>query len=134
MYVGGKLFGTSTNAENVLAHPVTTNTTYYVGLANNVDGLSSLNSDSALRYITTSVTTSSYWSTGTSMLNVPGSIYSVDGSQALGNLLYTPKVTVGAIPHTGARPSDVWVDPDSSAIYQWILDSGNGYWLQIAII
>jgi hypothetical protein len=134
MRVGGKIYSTVTNAEHILNNTATSNTSYYLGLLDKVGQQSSVNSDNALKYITSSTTTATSWTSGTNVLSVPGSVYSVDGNSDLGNLLYTPKVTVGPIPHTRARPSDFWVDPSTSAIYQWILDAGNGYWLQIAVI
>ena len=134
VYLGGTLYGIAQNAENIISQPTDVSAPYYVGLTTNVGMSTPISSDYALSYVTTSSTTSSFWTPGTNMLNVPGSIYSIDGSSDFGNLLYTPKATVGPIPHMNPRPCDFWVDPSSSAIYQWILDQGNGYWLQIAII
>ena len=67
-------------------------------------------------------------------IGVSGSVFSKDGNPLLGNLLYTPKVTVGTTPHSPARTSDMWIDLNSSALYIWINDNTAEYWLQIAII
>jgi hypothetical protein len=124
----------SKNTENVFINTTVPGNTYYLALSENIGDNSPLNSETGLSYITTNTTTSSYFSSGTHILTVPGSIYSIDGNASQGNLLYTPTVTVGLVPHDNPRPSDSWVDPDSSAFYQWIIEDDNGYWLQIAII
>jgi hypothetical protein len=124
----------SENSMNIFINTTVPENTYYLALTENIGDNSPLHSEMGLSYITTNATTSSYFSSGTHVLNVPGSIYSIDGNASQGNLLYTPKVTVGTIPHTNPRPSDSWIDTDNSAFYQWIVEDGNGYWLQIANI
>jgi len=124
----------SKNTENVFINTTVPENTYYLVLSENIGNNSPLNSETGLSYITANATTSSYFSSGTHILNVPGSIYSIDGNASQGHLLYTPTVTVGIVPHDNPRPGDSWVDPGNSAFYQWIIEDGNGYWLQTAII
>jgi hypothetical protein len=109
-------------------------TTYYLGLNEQTGDFSPVDGDTNLTYVTTTATTSTYFTSGTSVLNVPGSIYSIDGNADIGNLLYTPKFTVASIPHNDPRPGDVWIDSANSAFYHWVIDGTNAYWLQIAII
>jgi hypothetical protein len=125
---------TATNSENVFVNDVSSEITYYLGLTEQTGDFSPVDSDTNLTYVTTTATTSTYFTSGTSVLNVPGSIYSIDGNADIGNLLYTPKFTVASIPHSDPRPGDVWIDTANSAFYHWIIDAGNAYWLQISII
>jgi len=125
---------TATNSENVFVNVVSPETTYYLGLTEQTGDFSPVDGDTNLTYVTTTATTSTYFTSGTSVLNVPGSIYSIDGNADIGNLLYTPKFTVASIPHNDPRPGDVWIDSANSAFYHWVIDGTNAYWLQIAII
>lgn len=122
------------SANTVFVNDIVPGTTYYLGLTELTGDNSPIDSDTALSYITTSTITGDNFTTGTSVLNVPGSVYSVDGNKDLGYILYTPKYTVAAEPHANPRPGDTWVDTANSAFYQWIIDGNNAYWLQIAII
>jgi len=121
-------------AQKVFVNDVVPGVTYYLGLTELTGDNSPIDSDTDLSYVTTSTISGDYFTTGTSILNVPGSVYSVDGNKDLDYILYTPKYTVGAAPHDNPRPGDTWVDTDNSAFYQWIIDGNNAYWLQIAII
>lgn len=130
---------TATNALNSYVYPRRGNATLYVPLVNVINGISPQIGDSNLTYVITTGTSSGavIWNSGTSMLNVPGSIYSNDGNALENNLLYTPRVLVGDYTVlTGVTPrvGDFWADVDSSALYQYINDNGNSYWLQITVL
>lgn len=124
---------TATNAENIFVNAVAPHQSYYIGLTEVINDYSLVDSDSAMTYVTTDTNTSSYFVTGTNLLNVPGSIYSVDGNSDEGNLVYSPKITISNVPPTTStnRVGDVWVDTDTLAYNQWIYDGTSKFWLQI---
>ena len=122
--------GTATDAVNIFVNDVVTATTYYVGLTEITGDFSPINSDIALSYVTTTETTSSYFTTGTSVLNVPGSIYSNDGNADEGNLLYTPVITISTSSPLNPRIGDFWIDPTYGVELQYVNDEGNRFWIQ----
>jgi hypothetical protein len=61
-----------------------------------------------------------------------GSIYSADGNPELNNLLYAPTVTISENPPNNPKPGQFWINSANFAEYQWVLDNGNGFWIQIA--
>jgi len=65
-------------------------------------------------------------------VGVRGSIYSKDGNPDENNLLYSPRVTVStstpAAPHIG----DFWINVNTLAEYQYIIDGTSTFWIQIA--
>lgn len=122
--------GTATDAVNVFVNDVVPATTYYVGLTEVTGDFSPVDSDTALSYVTTTETTSSYFITGTNVLNVPGSIYSNDGGPYEANLLYTPRVTVSTTAPLDPRIGDFWIDPTYGVELQYINDGGNKFWIQ----
>jgi hypothetical protein len=128
-----QLSATATHAESIFIYPVST-ATYYLALSTQTNTYSTLDDDATFTYVTTPVTTSSYFITGTSVLNVPGSIYSIDGGENENSLLYTPRVVVGPTPPDIPRVGDFWIDSSANAQYQYIQDGTNRIWLQIAII
>ena len=128
-----QLSATATHAESIFIYPVST-ATYYLALSTQTNTYSTLDDDTTFTYVTTPVTTSSYFITGTSVLNVPGSIYSIDGGENENSLLYTPRVVVGPTPPDVPRVGDFWIDSAANAQYQYIQDGTNRIWLQIAII
>jgi hypothetical protein len=65
-------------------------------------------------------------------ISTRGSIYSQDGNPQEGYLLYTPRVTINATAPTNARIGDFWINLNTFAEYQYINDSGNKIWVQIA--
>ena len=65
-------------------------------------------------------------------LGVGGSIYSNDGNPALNNLLYSPTVTIASSPPNNPLPGQFWINSANYAEYQWVVDQGNGFWIQIA--
>lgn len=121
---------TATNADNVFVNDVVPETTYYVGLTEITGDYSPIDSDTALSYVTTTATTSSYFVTGTNVLNVPGSIYSNDGSPDENNLLYSARVTVSTTAPPNPRIGDFWIDPTYGVELQYINDGGNKFWIQ----
>ena len=122
--------GTATDAVNIFVNDVVPETTYYVGLTEITGDFSPIDSDTALSYVTTTATTSSYFITGTSVLNVPGSIYSNDGNADEGNLLYTPVITISTSSPLNPRIGDFWIDPTYGVELQYVNDEGNRFWIQ----
>ena len=130
---------TATNALNSYVYPRCGDATLYVPLVNVINGISPEIGDPNLTYVVTTGTSSGavIWNSGTSMLNVPGSIYSNEGNSQENNLLYTPRVLVGdytVLDGVTPRVGDFWADQGSSALYQYINDAGNAYWLQITVL
>lgn len=121
---------TATNADNVFVNVVVPETTYYIGLTETTGDYSPVDGDTALSYVTTTETTSSYFVTGTNVLNVPGSIYSNDGSPDENNLLYSARVTVSTTAPPNPRVGDFWIDPTYGVELQYINDGGNKFWIQ----
>ena len=127
---------TATNADNIFINTVNPLQPYFLALAESLGEYSPLDSDVNLTYITTLATTSSYYVSGTSVLNVPGSVYTNDGNSFEGNLLYTPRVTVstGGVAPVDPRVGDFWIDPSIGAEMQYIQDGTDRFWLQISTI
>ena len=121
---------TATNAENIFVNSVVPMNTYYIGLTETIGDYSLIDGDTALSYITTQTTTSTYFTSGTNVLNVPGSIYSNDGNTDEANLLYTPRVTVSTSTPLNPRVGDFWIDPNYGVELQYINDGGNRFWIQ----
>jgi hypothetical protein len=121
---------TATDADNIFVNAVVPETTYYIGLTEQIGDYSPVDGDTALSYITTTETTSSYFTTGTNVLNVPGSIYGNDGNADEANLLYTPRVTVSITAPENPRIGDFWIDPTFGVELQYINDGGNRFWIQ----
>jgi hypothetical protein len=124
------LASTATNSDNVFINDTVPLQTYYLGLSELIGDYSPIDSDSALTYITTDKSTSTYFVTGTSTLNVPGSIYSMDGNAYENNLLYTPRVTISTSPPPGPRVGDFWIDPNFGVELQYIKDGTSTFWIQ----
>jgi Ubiquitin-activating enzyme E1 FCCH domain len=131
--IGGLSAGlatTATNSDNVFINEVVPLQKYYVGLSELIGDYSPIDSDSALTYITTNTNTSSYFVTGTNILNVPGSIYSVDGHPDENYLLYTPTVTISTSSPAKPRVGDFWINPDFGVELQYIKDGTSTFWIQ----
>jgi hypothetical protein len=124
------LSNTATNADNVFVNNVVPLQMYYLGLTENIGDYSPVDSDQHLTYVTTSQTTSSYYTSGTNVLNVPGSIYSVDGNPNENYLLYAPKVTLSVTAPDGPRVGDFWINPDIGVELQFIRDGTSTFWIQ----
>jgi hypothetical protein len=124
------LSNTATNADNVFVNNVVPLQMYYLGLTEIIGDYSPIDSDSALTYVTTDTNTSSYFVTGTNVLNVPGSIYSVDGNPNENYLLYSPKVTVTTVPPDSPKVGDFWINPDFGVELQFIRDGTSTFWIQ----
>jgi hypothetical protein len=124
------LSNTATNADNVFVNNVVPLQMYYIGLTENIGDYSPIDSDQHLTYVTTSQTTSSYFFTGTNVLNVPGSIYSIDGNPNENYLLYSPKVTLSTSAPNSPRVGDFWINPDIGVELQFIRDGTSTFWIQ----
>jgi len=131
--VGGLSAGTAvtaTNAENLLVLPAVPEVVYYPVVAEGIGDFTPVDAESSFTYVTTTATTSTYWSSGTSVLNVPGSVYSNDGSPDEHNLLYSARVTVSTTAPLKPRVGDFWIDPTYGVELQYINDGGNKFWIQ----
>jgi hypothetical protein len=124
------LSNTSTNSDNVFVNNVVPLQMYYLGLTENIGDYSPIDSDSALTYVTTDTNTSSYFVTGTNVLNVPGSIYSIDGNPDENYLLYAPKVTLSSTAPDRPKVGDFWINPDIGVELQFIRDGTSSFWIQ----
>ena len=124
------LASTATNADNVFVNDVVPLQMYYLGLTEIIGDYSSIDSDSALTYVTTDTNTSSYFVTGTNVLNVPGSIYSMEGNPEENYLLYAPRVTISTSTPLNPRVGDFWIDPNFGVELQFIKDGTSTFWIQ----
>jgi hypothetical protein len=124
------LGGASTATDSIFVNAVIPETTYYLGLSEVINDYSPFDSDSALTYVTTTATTSTFYSSGTNVLNVPGSIYSNDGNADEGNLLYSPSVIVSATAPVYPKVGDFWIDTVNGVELQWIQDGADRFWIQ----
>lgn len=120
----------SNTASNLVVSTALTDVIYYPGLADTVGSSSAFYGDLNLTYVTTTATTSSYFITGTSVLNMPGSIYSMEGNPDEASLLYTPRVTISATAPENPRVGDFWVNSVEGVELQYINDGGNKIWIQ----
>jgi hypothetical protein len=123
--------GVSTASISVFVNTVTLGV-YYLGLDQEINDFSPISSDVNLTYVVTATNTSSYFTSGTNLLNVPGNIYSVDGNPDENNLLYTPRVALGETPPENPRVGDFWIDTVNGVELQYINDGGNKFWVQFA--
>lgn len=103
---------------------------YYPALAVNTNTFSLESVNTKLTFIVTSTNTSSYFSTGTDILNVPGSIYSVDGNPQQNYKLYTPKVIISSTAPTNPNIGDFWIDTIHGVELQYVNDGGDSFWIQ----
>ena len=126
--------GVATNADNIFVNTAVTGTTYYIAGVETLGDYSPVDADSKLTYVTTTATTSSYYISGTSVLNVPGSVYSNDGNPEESNLLYTPRITISTTPPANPRIGDFWIDPTYGVELQYINDGGNRIWVQFTTL
>ena len=146
----GQMSSTSTNTYNIYVENVATNTVYYPALADTIGGFSLIDGDynfsydtsdnklSVSKLVVTSTETSTSTTTGAVTVvggvGIGGDVYSASGNPTENYLLYTPRITVAAAPHSNPKVGDIWIDLGSYAYYQWIDDSGNRFWLQITIL
>jgi hypothetical protein len=124
------LASTATNSDNVFVNNAVPLQMYYLGLTEIIGDYGAISSDQHLTYVTTSQTTSSYYTSGTNVLNVPGSIYSNEGNPNLGNLLYSPRIYISFDQPVNPRPGDFWVDANSGLELQWVADGNTAFWIQ----
>jgi hypothetical protein len=123
--------GASTASNKVLVN-ATTSGVHYLALDQIINDYAPISSDVKLKYVITSTNTSSYFTTGTNLLNVPGNIYSQGGNPDENNLLYTPRVALGDVPPLNPRVGDFWIDTVNGVELQYINDNGNKFWVQFA--
>jgi len=103
---------------------------YYPTLSITTNTWTELSADSSLSYVVTSTNTSSYFTTGTNILNVPGSIYSSDGNPQQNYLLYTPKITISTNAPDNPNVGDFWINTTYGVELQYVDDGGNTFWIQ----
>jgi len=118
-------------ATNVLINSTVSDTVYYLALDELIGDAGPISSDVAFTFVTTAQNTSSYYISGTSVLNVPGSIYSVDGNPAESNLLYTPRTFTTSTSPAAARVGDIWLDSDTGVVLQYFDDNGTKLWVEL---
>lgn len=126
------LAASSFAATSLQVSTATEETTYYVPLAETVGGPSAVDGDVNFTYVTTTATTSSYFITGTGVLNVPGSVFSMEGNPSENNLLYTPRTFSTSTQPPMPRVGDFWINTDDGIEYQYFDDNGNKIWVQFA--
>lgn len=133
--LGGVVATTASNADNIFINPIIPETSYYIALGESISDYSPLDADSLLTYQTNDNTLTAPNLTITNTATILGSVYSVGtGNPDVNYLLYTPRTTVGSIPHANPRIGDLWIDSGNQAGYQYINDDGTEFWLQIFIL
>jgi hypothetical protein len=116
--------GTNSGALTVVGG-VGINKDLYIGLQ--------INSNTAnFRATTASTSTTTGAVTVAGGVGVQGSVYSNDGNSYENNLLYSPKVTVSATLPAYPKVGDFWINTNNLVEYQYIIDDGNKFWIQIA--
>ena len=128
--LGSITVGGSINADNSFINTVTSEVVYFPVAADTIGNYTPLNADVNWTYVTTTATTSTFYVTGTSVLNVPGSVYSNEGNEYEQYLLYTPRITVSPTPPPNARVGDFWINSVSGYELQYIQDGANKIWIQ----
>jgi len=121
--------GSSTSSNSIFVN-ATTSGVHYLALDQEINDYTPILSDANLTYVITATNTSSYYSSGTNLLNVPGNIYAASGNPDEDNLLYSPRVYVGENPPLNPRVGDFWVDTANAVELQWIKDGVNYFWIQ----
>jgi hypothetical protein len=124
--------GGASSATNKIFVNATTSGVHYLALDQKINDFSDISSDVKLTYVITATNTSSYFTSGTNLLNVPGNIYSEGGNPDENNLLYTPRVALGETPPANPRVGDFWIDTVNGVELQYINDNGNKFWVQFA--
>lgn len=122
--------GLATDSDNSFINTVTVGTVYYPVGADTIGDYTPLNADSNYTYVVTTATTSSYWVSGTNVLNVPGSVYAAEGNPLENYLLYTPRVTISATAPLYPRIGDFWIDSVNGVELQYVDDAGSRFWVQ----
>jgi len=67
-------------------------------------------------------------------IGADGSVYSNEGHPDENYLLYTPRVTVSTSTPTDPRVGDFWINQNTYAYLQYIVDGANKIWLQVSSI
>jgi hypothetical protein len=140
--VNSLLSNTATVASKVFVNPVAA-ATYYVTLNDNINTFSNFDATIELTYnnVTKQLSVGSVTSATSTVtgalhvaggVGVEGSIYSREGGEYEGNLLYVPRVIVSTSTPYSARIGDFWVEPNSGVELQYIQDGANRVWIQFA--
>lgn len=131
-WVDVSVIQSAATATTIEVYTVTPDVTYYLTGADVVGGPATLNGDNSFTFVTTTATTSSYFLTGTNLLNVPGDVYAMSGSPSENYLLYTPRTFSQSTVPTNARVGDFWINTNDGIEYQYFDDNGNKIWVQFA--
>ena len=139
---------TTTDTYSIFVEAVDPSTSYNLVLGEIINDFSPLNSTSSFTYNTidntldvpsinvTSITSATSTDSGALQVvggvGVQGSIYSSEGGEYEGNLLYTPRVTVSNSVPTTPRVGDFWIDTNSAITFQFIQDGLNRIWIQFS--
>jgi hypothetical protein len=67
-------------------------------------------------------------------IGTDGSVYSNEGQASENYLLYTPRVTVSTVTPTDPRIGDFWINQNTYAYLQYIVDGPTRIWLQVSSI
>lgn len=67
-------------------------------------------------------------------IGTDGSVYSNEGHPDENYLLYTPRVSVSTVTPTDPRIGDFWINQNTYAYLQYIVDGPNRIWLQVSTI
>jgi hypothetical protein len=121
-----------TTATDILINTVVPDFVYYPVLGEIIGDQSPLNGETSFTYVTSTTNTSSYFVTGTNILNIPGYVYAMSGNSSENNLLYTPRTFSQNTPPADARVGDFWINTDDGIEYQRFDDNGNKIWVQFA--
>lgn len=125
--------GVSTASSSVFVNTATLGV-YYLGLDQLINDFSPISSDAQLTYVITATNTSSYFSSGTNLLNVPGNVYAESGNPEENNLLYSPRVHVGPTAPVAPKVGEFWIDTVNGVELQWIRDGDSYLWIQFTSI
>lgn len=131
-WVDVSVIQSSATATSININTASVGITYYPTFGDVVGGPSPLDAFTGFTYVTTASSTSSYFITGTHVLNMPGDIYAMSGNPSEDNLLYTPRTFSQNTVPTNPRVGDFWINSDTGVEYQYFDDNGNKIWVQFA--
>jgi cytoskeletal protein CcmA (bactofilin family) len=135
------LSNTTTNAANIFVNTATT--TYYINMSPIIGDFTTVWASPTLAYDAVSdqlqvasTTSSTSTTTGALVINggvgIQGAIYSRDGQEFEGNLLYTPRITISPTPPADPVPrvGDFWIDNTTGYELQYVQDGEQRIWIQ----
>lgn len=131
-WVDVSVIQSSATATSININTASVGITYYPTFGDVVGGPSPLDAFNGFKYVTTAASTSSYFVTGTHVLNMPGDIYAMGGNSSENYLLYTPRTFSQNTVPTNPRVGDFWINSDTGIEYQYFDDNGNKIWVQFA--